>query len=208
MLRFMNAANAVSLLGVCSAVAAALLAANGHVAYALAALVGSGLCDVFDGFVARKLTRTDEQRTFGQRLDTVVDACAFGITPVLVLHAAGLQSPPELALLALFACCAVWRLAYFDTVGLSEEEGSGARYYTGVPTTFASLALPLAFLAGFHSAWSLRIAAVAAALVLAVGMVSPVKVRKPSGLAYPVLTLLALGLAVTYLALGARYLPA
>jgi CDP-diacylglycerol--serine O-phosphatidyltransferase len=147
LIRFWNVANGVTLLGLASALACALLAAHGCVPYATVALIAAGLCDFFDGWVARKLSRTDEEKRFGAHLDSAVDACSFALAPPLLLHAAGLRSPPELALLAFFATCAVWRLAYFDTVGLVQE--GEQRSYTGVPTTFAALVLPLAFTAGF-----------------------------------------------------------
>jgi CDP-diacylglycerol--serine O-phosphatidyltransferase len=195
-LRFWNAANAITLLGLASALACALLSAHGLVPYAVVALVASGLCDFFDGFVARKLTRTDEEKKFGAALDSAVDACAFAIAPPCLLHAAGLTSPPELALLGFFTVCAVWRLAYFDTVGLASE--GEQRYYTGLPTTFTALVLPLAFSAGFAGARELRIAANAAALFLALAMVSPWKVRKLGGPFYAIFALLAVAVSAAF----------
>ncbi len=47
--------NALTLTGLAAAVACSLLAINGLLAYAVVALMVSGLCDLFDGFVARKL---------------------------------------------------------------------------------------------------------------------------------------------------------
>ena len=43
----------------------------------------------------------------GGHLDSVVDACSFGIAPTLLLHACGMRSAPEMALLVFFAACAV-----------------------------------------------------------------------------------------------------
>lgn len=214
MSKFLDLANLISVLGVCSALAGALLAVHGRLAFGAAALVGAGFCDVFDGFVARKLTRDEAGQTFGQRLDSLVDACAFGISPVFLLQAAGMQTLPEQALLLLFASCAVWRLAYFDTFGLidaGEGEGEGEAggkpklaFYRGLPTTFVSTAIPTALLVGLHSAAALRVAANVAAAGLAVAMVSPFPFPKPRGLAYPILSLLALTLLVLHTALGLR----
>lgn len=204
MLRFVDAANLLSLAGLASALAGALLAIHGRLAHGLVAMIASGLCDLFDGLVARRLSRTDEQRAFGGHLDSVVDACAFGFAPAIWLHAAGLRSLPECALLAFFAACAVWRLAYFDTVGLATE--GGARYYTGVPVTYAALVVPLAALAGFAGAETLRWTLVGACGALAVAMVSPFRVRKPGGVMYVVLLLAAIGMIATYVILAHRYL--
>lgn len=203
MLRFVDAANLLSLVGLASALAGAILAMHGRLAHGLIAMVLSGLCDLFDGLVARRLARTDEQRAFGGHLDSVVDACAFGFAPAIWLHAAGLRSLPECALLAFFAACAVWRLAYFDTVGLSTE--AGARYYTGVPVTYAALVIPLAALAGFAGAEALRWTLVAACGALALAMISPFRVRKPGGVMYLVFLIAALGLGAVYVALAPRF---
>ncbi len=204
MQRFLDAANAISLAGLGLAVLVVVLSARGLVPWACAALVGCGLCDVFDGLVARRLRRDALGRTFGQRLDTVVDACAFGVAPVALLHAAGLRAPLEVALLVVFAACAAWRLAYFDTVGLQETD-AGRRRYVGLPTTFASLALPVALLAGYHDAQAARVAGAVAASGLSAAMISPFRVPKPSGLAYPVLSGLALAVLGAHLALAPRW---
>ncbi len=206
MLRFVDAANLLSLLGLASALAGAVLAMHGRLAQGLIAMIVSGLCDLFDGLVARRLARTDEQRAFGGHLDSVVDACAFGFAPAIWLHAAGLRTLPECALLAFFAACAVWRLAYFDTVGLATE--GGARYYTGVPVTYAALVFPLAGLAGFADPQTLRWTLVGVTFLLAVAMVSPFRVRKPGGAMYAVFLLAALGMISTYALLAHRYLAA
>lgn len=195
MQRFLNLANAVTLTGLALAVAGALLAAHGRLAWAVAALIASGLCDFFDGFVARRLALSDEARRFGARIDSLVDACSFGFAPVFLFHAAGARHPAELALLGVFVACAVWRLAYFDTVGMDEGR------YVGLPTTYVALVVPLAFLAGFAGAAPLRIAADSAAAVLAIAMVSPFRIPKPRGAWYAIFLALGLGLIAVYLAM-------
>ncbi|HZV00107.1 MAG TPA: CDP-alcohol phosphatidyltransferase family protein [Planctomycetota bacterium] len=194
MLRFLDRANAITLLGLAAGLAAALLASEARLALALVALVAAGICDIFDGLVARRLTRSDEEKRFGQRLDSAVDACSFGVAPVLVLHAAGARHPAELALLGLYAACAVWRLAYFDTTGLE-----GGTHYVGLPTTFSALVIPLACAAGYAGADALRIAADACAFGLALLMVSPLRIRKPRGAWYGFFLLLAIGVSALYL---------
>jgi CDP-diacylglycerol--serine O-phosphatidyltransferase len=199
----MNRANAITLVGACAGLAAALLAVEGHLAYALGTLIVCGICDVFDGLVARTLTRTEEERTFGARLDSLVDATSFGIAPPLVLHAAGLTHPAELALLFVYLACAVWRLAYFDTLGLVDSGES--KRYRGLPTTFCALGFPVAGLAGFHSGEALRIALDVTAPVLAVLMVAPIRFPKPRGVWYGVIPAGGVGVLIAYFALADRF---
>lgn len=191
MLRFFDAANAISLVALLAAAASCCLAIEQLPAYAVVALIVAGLCDLFDGLIARRLVRTEEQRLFGGRLDSLVDACAFGFAPSLFLFAAGLNSPLDLSLLAMFLVGAVWRLAYFDTVGL--ETDGNARYYIGLPTTYVALILPLVFLLIFAGRFWFENGMRVAVVMLALAMVSQVRIRKPSGIAYAGFLLLAIG---------------
>lgn len=202
MLRFMNPANLLTLAGLGSALASALFALNGELVLSVIALICAGLADLFDGLVARRLKRTPEEERFGARLDSAVDACSFGFAPAILLYAAGMRSPAELALLFALAAAAVWRLAWFDTVPAPEGPG---RYTEGLPTTYVALVVPLAFLAGFNGPVPLRIAANASAILLALAMVGRFKLRKPWGLWYGVLGATAIGLVVIYLVFAGSF---
>lgn len=202
--RFIDPANAITMTGLAAAAIGIALSAQGHLAWACVCLLVTGVCDLFDGFVARKLQRDEQGKTFGGRLDSLVDACGFGMAPVGLLVGAGLKAPHELVVVVLFSACTVWRLAYFDTVGLVVEP-DGKRRFVGLPTTFSSLALPLAFLAGFAGRGPLKVAAAVTAVGLSICMVSPFKVPKPGGAWYGILTCVAIGLAVVYATQAAHY---
>ena len=109
-----------------------------------------------------------------------------------------------ITVLGVFLCCAAWRLAYFETVGLGEGEGA-SKHYHGFPTTFTALALPLLALSGFYNDQALRIAMNVAALGLSVAMVSPFKFPKPRGIWYVIIPTAAVGLLVTYLVLASSF---
>lgn len=193
MLRFFDLANAISLVALLAAAACAWFSISRLPAYGVVALIVSGLADLIDGLVARRLARTDEQRRFGQSIDSLVDACSFGFAPAALLYAIGLNQPLDLALLGFFLCCAVWRLAYFDTTGL--ETSGDARYFTGLPTTYVALVLPLVFLTVLATPLWLRASLRVATLVLALAMISPFRCRKPGLVVYAFLLLLAIGVA-------------
>ena len=84
-------------------------------------------------------------------------------------------------------------------------ERDGRRRYVGLPTTFSSIGIPLALLAGFHSRGALRVAACVAAGGLALAMVSPFRVPKPGGKWYAILSGGALAVMVVYLLQAARF---
>ena len=54
--------------------------------YAIICLMVSGLCDMFDGKIARtKKDRTDDEKKFGIQIDSLCDAVCFGVLPLSVI---------------------------------------------------------------------------------------------------------------------------
>ncbi len=190
MLRFWDRANAITLGALVLSCLVALLTMQQLYVWAMIALIGAGVCDLVDGLVARRLKRTEEQQTFGKRLDSLVDACAFGMAPVVLVCGLGLTTLLDHLLLAAFVGCVVWRLAYFDTVGM--EEIGDQRFYIGLPTTYVALVIPLVFLTVVIDVtlmrWLLRVAV----LVLAGAMVSSQRFPKPRAKGYAFLLTLAM----------------
>ena len=133
------------------------LSGSGHPYIAIFLLMFSGLCDAFDGRVARtKKDRTEQMRNFGIQIDSLADLAAFGILPVCIgvslygraqrLELGGFQLP--LALVIVVSCLyilgALIRLAYFN-VTEEEMQSSGQskrKFYTGLPVTSAALIFP------------------------------------------------------------------
>jgi CDP-diacylglycerol--serine O-phosphatidyltransferase len=202
MLRFVDLANAITILSLGCGLACALLAIRQRMAFALIALIVAGLCDLFDGLVARRLSRTDEQRHFGGRLDSLVDACSFGFAPAILLFAIGRTSPAEMLAVFLLPICAVWRLAYFDA---TTPPGNPPRFHEGMPTTYVALFLPLGLLIGHLSSIGMRSAAVVTAVVLSVAMVCRVRIPKPRGIAYAIFLVAGVAAIVAFAILGGAH---
>ena len=69
-------------MGFISGMTGIVLAINGQIFPAIICLMFSGLCDMFDGRVARtKKRRTTEERHFGIQLDSLSDLVCFGVLP-------------------------------------------------------------------------------------------------------------------------------
>lgn len=116
---------------------------------AMACLAASGICDMFDGVVARsKKDRTDDQKNFGIQLDSLCDVVCFGVFPAIFLYFNGVDSIVGIALLVLFVLCAVIRLAFFNVLEIKRQktEGGAAKKYRGLPVTSIAIILPLTFL--------------------------------------------------------------
>ena len=174
------------------AVAGIFLSAAGHVYAACFLLLGSGLCDAFDGRVARsKKDRTELEKGFGIQIDSLTDVVAFGVLPAamgsaLLGSSEALAERPALlilsfVLLGLFVLAGLIRLAYFN---VTEEElqqsGEGHRkFYLGFPITTSCLYFPtfllIRYLAGFDGAVLYAVLA----FVLGALFIAPVKVPKP-----------------------------
>jgi len=196
MLRYLNIPNAITLLGSTFALAAVAVVARGQPHAAFALLLLSAVCDFLDGAVARGLPLSDEERTFGGHLDSISDACAFGVCPPVVLYLLGFHHPLELALQWALAAAAIWRLTYFETHGM--EQTGAKRAYVGLPVTAVSLVIPLVALASSADRGAMRVALGASAALLAPLMVSGVRIPKPRGVALVVILLLALGTAAAH----------
>jgi CDP-diacylglycerol--serine O-phosphatidyltransferase len=178
-----NPACLITLSGFVAAVAAIVLATAGRTEFALVGLMLAGLADLFDGMVARRITRSDYEKEFGVQLDTVVDVVSFVIAPVVIALAAGLRSPAAFVALVLFAVAGAVRLAHFNT--LSAQGADQSTHYRGLPVTYSALVFPVIFLLrDAVPPATLRLVLGTAFAVVAVAFVADVPVRKPRGAFY------------------------
>ena len=132
-----------------SAVAGMFLASNGRFTAAVLCLVLCGVCDAFDGTVARsKKNRTEDEKAFGIQIDSLCDAVSFGVFPALLCYHLGVDSVVGCVILGLYALCGVIRLAFFNVQEgkRQQTEGGCNKIYRGLPITTASIILPLVYL--------------------------------------------------------------
>lgn len=147
------------------------LSGMGHPYYGMFFLLFCGLCDAFDGRVARRKTdRTRLEINFGIQIDSLADVVAFGVLPACIGVAMIWRSPVFtsifetlgkpfgailrgvlFALLVLYILAAVIRLAYFNVTEEERQksEGGARKYYTGLPVTSASIIFPLVLVLQF-----------------------------------------------------------
>lgn len=123
---------------------------EGHERIAILCLLVSGICDLFDGKVARhKKDRTDQEKLFGIQIDSLCDLVAFGVLPACIGYNMGFNYGLGLVSAILIVLCGLIRLGYFN---VKEEErqrttAENRKEYQGVPITTSSIILPLLFLA-------------------------------------------------------------
>lgn len=127
------------------------LASDKMFGIAVCCLVFSGICDLFDGAVARlKKNRTVDEKQFGIQIDSLCDLVAFGVFPAIFLYCIGVNSIYGVILLAFYVLCAVIRLGFFNVLETKRQESEGgcAKEYRGLPVTTISIVLPIIYLLG------------------------------------------------------------
>ena len=103
----------LTMLGTTIAFLGMYCAFKSHFSIASLCLLLSGLCDSFDGTLARKYKYSKSQQEYGVQLDSLSDAICFGILPAIitVLISNGILS---LIICIFYMLCGVIRLAYFN----------------------------------------------------------------------------------------------
>ena len=155
-------------------------AVNGHFRIALVCLAFSGLCDMFDGKVARaKKDRTEEEKRFGIQIDSLCDVVSFGIFPALWSYCMGMKSALGIGILILYTTGGVIRLGYFNVMEEKRQQKTkeARTSYSGLPITSIAIILPLAAMAGLL--WKRQACLLLHITMLAVGILFVTRIRVP-----------------------------
>ncbi len=123
-------------------------AIHGDYKTAIFCLALSGICDAFDGRVARtKKNRTEDEKNFGIQLDSLCDVVCFGVFPAMICYLLGVRGTLGIMLVLFYCLCAVIRLAFFNVLEAKRQavEEGGNKMYRGLPVTSIAFILPLVF---------------------------------------------------------------
>ena len=119
----------------------------------------SGICDMFDGKVARtKKDRTRQEKDFGIEIDSLTDLVCFGVLPAVILMTLikNIEKLNKLTFIffivgLMYVLFGMIRLAYFNVLEIERqrvETKATNDFYYGCPITFSSFTLPLAYFIG------------------------------------------------------------
>ena len=165
-----------------SAIFGMALSGTGHPILATICLLFCGMCDMFDGKVARtKKNRTEEEKSFGIQIDSLSDIVAFGVLPAVILLNLCQKSWYAWVIAALYVLAGLIRLAYFN-VTEEENQANGQlvrKVYTGLPVTSSALIFPTFMLISYFLPRDIVIGYFAVMLLTAFLFVSKISVRKP-----------------------------
>ncbi|MFN8577878.1 MAG: CDP-alcohol phosphatidyltransferase family protein [Candidatus Sericytochromatia bacterium] len=193
-----NIPNAITLTGLMLSLMSCFLSYNNKIELAIICFMYSGICDMFDGMIARKMSLNEEAQLFGVQLDSIVDIVSFGVAPVMITFHLGFNSLIDYILLIFYTCCATMRLAYFNIHGTS---GDGKiKYYTGLPVTFSAMIFPLAYITIMSGNESLYYSLIRTTFfTVAVMFILNIKIPKPGGIFYVLSPIVALFLTYFWL---------
>ncbi len=178
------------------------LSGNGHPYWGTFFLLFCGLCDAFDGQIARtKKNRTEMERSFGIQIDSLSDLVAFGVLPACIgmalirtspllqqiFHSDRHNIPLRLvsglcfAVMVLYILAALIRLAYFNVTEEERQrtEGGVRRTYIGLPVTSAALIFPSIMLFRYLLPMDISILYFPATLITGFLFLSKLRIPKP-----------------------------
>lgn len=191
----------VSLLSAVSGILISL-SGGGHPYLGCFFLLLSGLCDAFDGKVARtKQNRTKQECNYGIQIDSLSDIVAFGVLPVCIgkalLKSSAIYSAVVFnrtadtcfviisvvfgMVMLFYVLAALIRLAYFN---VTEEERqnteTGARKtYIGLPVTTSALIFPAILMLQYIGTFDVSIIYFAVMLITAFAFLAKFRITKP-----------------------------
>ena len=119
----------------------ALLLSGGKLATVMILLVLAGVCDMFDGAVARRFKRTEQEKQFGIQLDSLADTVSFVAFPATILMKVCGVSPLTVVIACFYVFAGIMRLGWFN---VTTEENKGV--YLGLPVTLSAAIFPMSYL--------------------------------------------------------------
>lgn len=149
MIGFYNYSVILTYIGLASSVFGITQIAEGREAIPFLCLLFSGICDLFDGKIARsKKNRTDREKVFGIQIDSLCDLVCFGVFPAVIGYSYGFNHGLGLISAIMIVLGAVIRLGYFNVMEEERQRSTTEprKNYQGMPVTTVAIILPLLFL--------------------------------------------------------------
>jgi CDP-diacylglycerol--serine O-phosphatidyltransferase len=164
--------NAVTYLALLLGLVAVIAALDNRQPAAGIAIAVAVLADTFDGRYARLFRSDAAEAALGAELDSLSDACSFGLAPVVWVLSAAPGGPSATLSIAAFAYLAatVTRLAVFNVTSPTFPG------FVGLPAPAGALIVTTAVAFGAGPAASAGVVVLTAA-----AMVSPCPLRRPTG---------------------------
>lgn len=191
---YYNKSVILTFVGIVISIIGMLNAANTDIA--LTCLILAGICDLFDGVIARKCKRTEKEKEFGVQIDSLADVISFLIFPVVFAVFNNDNKILAAIIVGVYILAGVERLGWFNV-----NTGEGKKgYYDGLPVTYSALIIPIVNVVLELLNVQFKYTNYIILAVLAVLYVANVKIKKPTGVWYIIFSVLAVAtIAAIYL---------
>ena len=167
-----------------------IFAISDNLQYSFICLMLAGICDLFDGKVARMCKRTDIEKEFGKQIDSLVDVFSFVALPSVIAIKLFLDINILLGIIIiLYILCGIIRLAWFNIISSKEED---IKYFIGVPVAYIAVVVPIIYAIDILFKLNIDFIYPIVYMIFAVLFVLNIKVPKPRKMAYIVFIALAI----------------
>lgn len=121
---------------------------NGNTILAITFLMLTGVCDMFDGKIARTMKRNKQEKRFGIQIDSLSDFVCFGILPAVIGYSIGMKQWYLIIILLFYVLAALIRLAYFNVMEEERQDTTeeDRKMCTGLPVPPSAIIFPIMFL--------------------------------------------------------------
>lgn len=159
---------------------------NDNVRLSVVCLVVSGICDMYDGTIARMCKRTEKEKEFGVQLDSIADIVNFGFYPVLIFIKYYELSWLTFFISMIYLLSGINRLCWFN---ISKNKGE----FKGVPITSGVLGVSIVYILGRYIDMFLAQNLMALTIIImSIMFSSNITISKPGKRAFIVFTILAI----------------
>nr|AGS51616.1 CDP-diacylglycerol--serine O-phosphatidyltransferase [uncultured bacterium contig00017] len=175
-------------LGIIAAGAGMCFAIGGNIKSAIVCLMLTGICDMFDGPVARHAKRDEREKSFGIQIDSLADIVGFGILPAVIGYAVYVNGPAQdsgsfevavtVLMMSIYVLAALTRLAYYNvTEAELQSKDEKRKFYEGLPVTTVAIIIPITYALCVYFAFPL--AAVYNKLLMVIALAFVVRIKVP-----------------------------
>ena len=179
-----------------------MLSLNGHLDLAVLCLALSGLCDMFDGKIARtKKDRTEIEKRFGIQIDSLCDIVCFGVGPAIICYCMGMNGIVGVLILMFYVLAGLIRLAWFNVTEecRQDETTENRKCYQGLPITSMAIILPFLYLMRRYCGLYFLIVIHIAVIIVGLLFILDIKVKKPQNpMVILLVALVALALSMMF----------
>ena len=148
MIGFYNYSVILTYISLASSLFGMMITVDGHYKSAVIFLAISGLCDMFDGKIARGMkNRTEDEKKFGIQIDSLCDVVCFGAFPIVLCYRMGMNNIVGIIFLMVYGVASVIRLGFFNVMEekRQDETDLNRKYYQGLPITSIAVVLPILY---------------------------------------------------------------